>query len=223
MSQFLQTQALVMTSYLQGVPQAIAAAGLQALDSPAPRADLRIAPAAAAPVAAMAPIPMPPPVAAVRPPAAVQTAPAAAIAPAAAPVNGGAPAAAPPPAVPVMPVVPAIAAASKAPENGNGNGNGNGSGRLTEPDVLRELLRIVSDRTGYPPEMLTVDANIESDLGIDSIKRMEILAAFHEAHGGPERGAFQDALERLTALKTLRESASALAAFLAAQPATVTV
>jgi hypothetical protein len=114
-------------------------------------------------------------------------------------------------------VAAAPAPVAKAPEKTNGNG------RLTEPDVLRELLLIVSDRTGYPPEMLTVDANIESDLGIDSIKRMEILAAFHEAHGGAERGAFQDALERLTALKTLRESASALTEFLAAQAAPAAV
>jgi hypothetical protein len=39
----------------------------------------------------------------------------------------------------------------------------------------RQLLAIVSERTGYPPEMIDLDMNIEADLGIDSIKRVEIL------------------------------------------------
>jgi hypothetical protein len=85
---------------------------------------------------------------------------------------------------------------------------------LSTADVLQRLVRIVSERTGYPEHMLSVDANIEADLGVDSIKRMEILAAFKQAHAGPDRGAFQEALEKLTALKTLRESAAALAELL---------
>jgi hypothetical protein len=90
---------------------------------------------------------------------------------------------------------------------------------VSEADVLRRLVRIVADRTGYPEEMLPADADIEADLGIDSIKRMEVLAAFNELHGGGERSAFQGALERLTALKTLRESAAALTELLGTRPA----
>jgi acyl carrier protein len=82
--------------------------------------------------------------------------------------------------------------------------------RLTEAEVLTHLVRIVSDRTGYPEEMLAPDANIEADLGIDSIKRMEILAAFQETHGGGASDSFQQSLERLTAMKTLRESAATI-------------
>jgi hypothetical protein len=55
-------------------------------------------------------------------------------------------------------------------------------------EVLSQLLQIVSDRTGYPEEMLDADANIEADLGIDSIKRMEILAAFNQLHTAPIEG-----------------------------------
>ena len=44
--------------------------------------------------------------------------------------------------------------------------------------MTRKLLQIVSERTGYPTEMLDLDLNIEADLGIDSIKRVEILGAF---------------------------------------------
>jgi acyl carrier protein len=88
---------------------------------------------------------------------------------------------------------------------------------LSRPEVLGQLLSIVSERTGYPQEMLDADANIEADLGIDSIKRMEILAAFQQAHAGERRGALQGAMERLTALKTLRDTASVLAELIAGQ------
>ena len=46
------------------------------------------------------------------------------------------------------------------------------------------LLDVVADRTGYPPDMLSVDMEIDSDLGIDSIKKVEILSAVRERIGG---------------------------------------
>lgn len=46
--------------------------------------------------------------------------------------------------------------------------------------VLRALLEIVSEKTGYPGEMLNLDMDMEADLGIDSIKRVEILGAMRE-------------------------------------------
>jgi len=42
------------------------------------------------------------------------------------------------------------------------------------------LLEVVSELTGYPSEMLALDMDIEADLGIDSIKRVEILSSFEE-------------------------------------------
>jgi hypothetical protein len=65
--------------------------------------------------------------------------------------------------------------------------------------------------------MLNADASIEADLGIDSIKRMEILAAFQQLHTSADRGVFQGAMEKLSALKTLRETAAALAEVLEGQ------
>ena len=47
------------------------------------------------------------------------------------------------------------------------------------------LLDIVCDKTGYPRDMLDLNAAIEADLGIDSIKRVEILGAFQKALPGP--------------------------------------
>ncbi len=47
--------------------------------------------------------------------------------------------------------------------------------------VLSEvLLEAVGDKTGYPVDILNLDMNLEADLGIDSIKRVEILSALQE-------------------------------------------
>jgi malonyl CoA-acyl carrier protein transacylase/phosphopantetheinyl transferase (holo-ACP synthase) len=67
---------------------------------------------------------------------------------------------------------------------------------------LREvLLRIVEDRTGYPRDMLGLSADLEADLGIDSIKRAEILGAFQRETGILERQDLEEALR----LRTLQE------------------
>ncbi|OGO90195.1 MAG: hypothetical protein A3F10_06520 [Coxiella sp. RIFCSPHIGHO2_12_FULL_42_15] len=42
--------------------------------------------------------------------------------------------------------------------------------------LTKEILDIVSDKTGYPVDSLKMDMALEEDLGIDSIKRVEILA-----------------------------------------------
>jgi len=47
-------------------------------------------------------------------------------------------------------------------------------------DVAPVLLQVVSELTGYPQEMLALSMDMEADLGIDSIKRVEILAAVQE-------------------------------------------
>ena len=39
------------------------------------------------------------------------------------------------------------------------------------------VLETVAEKTGYPREMLEPGMQLESDLGIDSIKRVEILSA----------------------------------------------
>src|SRR5262249_28663616 len=50
-----------------------------------------------------------------------------------------------------------------------------------ERDVMGLLAGIVADKTGYPAEMLRPEMALEADLGIDSIKRVEILSAMREA------------------------------------------
>ena len=54
-------------------------------------------------------------------------------------------------------------------------------------DNLEEtLLDVVAELTGYPVEMLDLDMDLEADLGIDSIKRVEILAAVQSRLPGIE-------------------------------------
>ena len=43
--------------------------------------------------------------------------------------------------------------------------------------MKKALLELVSEKTGYPPEMLELGMDMEADLGIDSIKRVEIMGA----------------------------------------------
>ncbi len=48
---------------------------------------------------------------------------------------------------------------------------------LDSQTIQKGMLEIVQDKTGYPVEMLDLNMNMEADLGIDSIKRVEILGA----------------------------------------------
>lgn len=68
------------------------------------------------------------------------------------------------------------------------------------------LLTLVSDRTGYPADMLDLDLDLEADLSIDSIKRLEIIGELSQQLSLRDRlGQDADALlDQLAARKTLR-------------------
>jgi acyl transferase domain-containing protein/NADP-dependent 3-hydroxy acid dehydrogenase YdfG len=51
-------------------------------------------------------------------------------------------------------------------------------------DVAAATLAVVAEKTGYPLEALTPAMRLEADLGIDSIKRVEILSAVQERNPG---------------------------------------
>jgi len=71
-------------------------------------------------------------------------------------------------------------------------------------DVKELLLEIVSEKTGYPVDMLGLDLDLEADLSIDSIKRMEIIGALREKlniTGSLEDS--EDAIEKMASVKTL--------------------
>ncbi|NED37125.1 phosphopantetheine-binding protein, partial [Streptomyces sp. SID8499] len=46
--------------------------------------------------------------------------------------------------------------------------------------VSAALLDVVAQKTGYPAEMLELEMDVEADLVIDSIKRVEIMGVLHE-------------------------------------------
>ena len=47
------------------------------------------------------------------------------------------------------------------------------------------ILEIVSATTGYPPDMLDLELDLEADLGIDTVKQAEVFAAIREAYSIP--------------------------------------
>ena len=89
-----------------------------------------------------------------------------------------------PPAFTAAPSKPA-SSVSLAPIGGEGRGEGANATKSVAPakpaspssPVAPAVLAVVSEKTGYPVEMLTLDMGLDSDLGIDSIKRVEIMAA----------------------------------------------
>jgi acyl transferase domain-containing protein/NAD(P)H-dependent flavin oxidoreductase YrpB (nitropropane dioxygenase family)/NAD(P)-dependent dehydrogenase (short-subunit alcohol dehydrogenase family) len=73
-------------------------------------------------------------------------------------------------------------------------------------DVLTTVVAVVSERTGYPAEMLDPDLDLEADLSIDSIKRTEILGELAERLGltMAGRGLDERTLTELSTRKTLQ-------------------
>ncbi|WP_282167674.1 type I polyketide synthase [Shewanella japonica] len=51
---------------------------------------------------------------------------------------------------------------------------------LSAETVLNTMLEVVAEKTGYPTEMLELSMDMEADLGIDSIKRVEILGTVQD-------------------------------------------
>ncbi|QJD30595.1 type I polyketide synthase [Methylococcus geothermalis] len=68
-----------------------------------------------------------------------------------------------------------------------------------------DLLRAIAERTGYPEEMLDLDAHMEADLGIDSIKRIEVFSMLKDQHNLLEGRDEETVIEELSGLKTLNE------------------
>ncbi|MDE9454422.1 type I polyketide synthase [Xenorhabdus bovienii] len=63
--------------------------------------------------------------------------------------------------------------------------------QITEEKIIGQLIAIVSDRTGYPQDMITPEMDLEADLGIDSIKRLEIFGAMFDAFS-TDAGIYHD-------------------------------
>ncbi|MCD8560243.1 MAG: SDR family NAD(P)-dependent oxidoreductase [Shewanella xiamenensis] len=54
------------------------------------------------------------------------------------------------------------------------------SAAVSHDEIERTMMEVVADKTGYPVEMLELSMDMEADLGIDSIKRVEILGTVQD-------------------------------------------
>jgi len=88
-----------------------------------------------------------------------------------------------------------------------------------DADALRRVLvEVVADKTGYPAAMVDPGMDLEADLGVDSIKRVQILGAVQERY--PQLPAVGP--ESLAELRTLDQIVAHLAASAPAPAASVT-
>ncbi|MFE4871976.1 SDR family NAD(P)-dependent oxidoreductase [Streptomyces sp. NPDC056682] len=69
-------------------------------------------------------------------------------------------------------------------------------------DIEQAVLTVISERTGYPADMIEPDLDLEADLSIDSIKRTEIVGELARHLGGTR--TFDDAeMEELSRARTV--------------------
>ncbi|MBX9693434.1 MAG: hypothetical protein K2Z81_13685 [Cyanobacteria bacterium] len=80
----------------------------------------------------------------------------------------------------------------------------NGDSAVSADSLIASLLEIVSDRTGYPPEMLDPSLDMEADLGIDSIKRVEILTSLRKLLPESRREQLENSIEQVVGIKSLQ-------------------
>lgn len=170
-------------------PQPVAPPQPVAAPAPAPVALGKPAPVAVAPAMKAAPAPV-------------------AVKPASVPTNRIAqvPVAPARPAPAAAPVAITAAPAPAAPAAPATNGD------IPTPESFKvDLLNAVSERTGYPIEMLDLELPMEAGLGIDSIKTVEIfsnLKAYHPYFQQDDQDE-EEALKEFTKLKTLGDIISA--------------
>lgn len=99
---------------------------------------------------------------------------------------------------------PKTSKTEEKPETLPGRGPSEVKGGFSEEELVSRLLKIVSERTGYPQDMLNLDHDLEADLGIDSIKRTEILGSFLQSMDSYGSQQIEKEMENLTGIKTLR-------------------
>jgi acyl transferase domain-containing protein len=209
MRRFLETQEAVMTSFFAGRTGSAFAVRSVALRERVAAAQPRPARLAARPapvvepvverVAAPSPLPNAVPEAQPAPAAVVARAPvaspaaaakgngaqsAAAVSPTPGKANGGA-------SAPVPTAAPPPVAGASTPI------------AIDQQSLSDILLGLVEERTGYPREMLAMDRDMEAELGIDSIKRVEIVGALLKALPETARAAAAEVGESLNRQKTL--------------------
>jgi acyl transferase domain-containing protein len=72
--------------------------------------------------------------------------------------------------------------------------------------LSRHLVRFVMEQTGYPADVITLDADLEADLGIDSIKKAQLLGELREQFGADLTAESHVALAEFRTLRQLLDA-----------------
>ncbi|MBP1610150.1 MAG: beta-ketoacyl synthase, partial [Acidobacteria bacterium] len=65
------------------------------------------------------------------------------------------------------------------------------AGTIAVDPVQVRVMQIISEKTGYPTDMLDLDLDLEADLGIDTVKQAEMFAAIRAAYDIPREDALK--------------------------------
>jgi acyl transferase domain-containing protein/NAD(P)-dependent dehydrogenase (short-subunit alcohol dehydrogenase family) len=121
------------------------------------------------------------------------------------------------PAAPAAANLVATAAVAPIATSPGAVGRASAAARSATPiaaDPKALLLKITCERTGYPENMLGLDLNMEADLGIDSIKRVEILGAFRKAQPVAVADYLMPRMAQIAKSKTLQQVLDSVGAIL---------
>jgi acyl transferase domain-containing protein/NAD(P)-dependent dehydrogenase (short-subunit alcohol dehydrogenase family)/NAD(P)H-dependent flavin oxidoreductase YrpB (nitropropane dioxygenase family) len=91
-----------------------------------------------------------------------------------------------------------VARVSEPPAAAKGAGD-----TLTRDKLVDMLLGIIEEKTGYPRDMVGLDQNLEADLGIDSIKRIEVVGAMLQMLSVSHREALTESRSKLNTQASL--------------------
>ncbi|MBE3206084.1 type I polyketide synthase [Frankia sp. CH37] len=69
------------------------------------------------------------------------------------------------------------------------------------PDVTTAVVNVIADGTGYPPDMIEIDLDLETDLSVNSLKRTELAGRLSEQFGFADRSGGVDELSRLRTVR----------------------
>ncbi len=75
---------------------------------------------------------------------------------------------------------------------------------LDQTGLTSMLVTLVGELTGYPADMLGLDQDLEAELGIDSIKRVEIMGSLRKRLPDTLSNSLQEKMETFTKVKTLQ-------------------
>ena len=110
----------------------------------------------------------------------------------------------------VLPAKPALAtdtvSAPAAVKNSEQEMNSSLRGNIVLPSItdFRDvLLTVTSEHTGFPEGMLDLAANMETELGVDSIKKLEIFSSLDERYHLTENADEEIFIEELAVITTL--------------------